>query len=135
MKDIPKVIPKAGKNVPKAGKVDNDDAEHYLEPRKIEYEYNGHTNLVLPLEAMKTGVIYKGRCRNASYAYWNGEKFIHLRYKFGDTFLENIHHPVNDKHFDVFLVECEADETEEDVIELRTAINNMSDKQKEWYGG
>jgi hypothetical protein len=125
-----KVIPKtAQKNV------DNDADEHYLEPREIEYEYNGHTELVLPLDAMKTGVIYKGQCRNAVHAYWNGKKFIHQRYKMGTTFLEDINHPVNDTRFDVFLVKCEADETDADVIELRNAINNMTDQEKEWYCG
>ena len=49
-----KVTKKVAKNV----QPDTDD--HYLEPRKIEYEYNGHTELVMPLNAMKTGVIYKG---------------------------------------------------------------------------
>ena len=51
------------------------------------------------------GKYYKGHCRNAEEARWNGEVFIHWRTKFGNTFLEEIKHPEDEQHFDVFVVE------------------------------
>lgn len=55
------------------------------------------------------GVYYKGRCRNATIARWDGERevFVHWRKKFNNTFLETIKHPEDEQHFDVFVVEEE----------------------------
>ena len=56
---------------------------------------------------LEHGAYYTGRCRNASEARWNAERecFVHWRTKFGSTFTEEIKHPEDDKHFDVFVVE------------------------------
>jgi len=99
-------------------------------------EYNGIMCTIIPLEEMERGVIYKGRCRNATHAYWNGIKFIHLRTKFGETFFEEIDHPEMepDPRVDIFVVEDNADETDPDVIQLREAINNMTEWNKQYYG-
>lgn len=53
------------------------------------------------------GFYYKGRCRNAVVARWNGElqKFIYRRHKFGNTFLEEICCPEDDHIWDVFYAE------------------------------
>ena len=53
------------------------------------------------------GAYYKGQCRNASIARWDGskERFVHWRTKFGHTFLEEICHPEDDQIYDVFVVE------------------------------
>ena len=51
------------------------------------------------------GAYYKGRCRNANEARWNGSVFIHWREKFDRIFLEEISHPEDDDVFDVFVVE------------------------------
>ena len=60
------------------------------------------------------GQYYKGRCRNASVARWDAtqERFVHWRTKWGSKFTEEICHPDDDQHFDVFVVEapCEAQE-------------------------
>lgn len=47
---------------------------------------------------------YKGICRNADEAVWcaDTEKFIYMRTKFNTTFPETIHHPDDDKVYDVF---------------------------------
>jgi hypothetical protein len=57
------------------------------------------------------GAYYYGRCRNATIARWNAktEKFFYFRNKFGETFIEEICHPEDDKLYDVFIVEKEID--------------------------
>jgi hypothetical protein len=57
------------------------------------------------------GAYYYGRCRNATIARWNGDlqRFLYFRRKFGETFIEEICHPEDDKAFDVFIVEKEID--------------------------
>lgn len=51
------------------------------------------------------GAYYEGECRNANVARWNGkqEVFIHWRTKWGQKFLEEIKHPDDEKHYDVFI--------------------------------
>ena len=56
----------------------------------------------IPKEELEKGETYIGNCRNASYARWNGEMFLHWRNKFGQTFLEGICCPEDDKIYDVF---------------------------------
>ena len=99
----------------------------------IEYEYNGRLRMIIPLAEMETGVYYAGDCRNATHAYWNGLRFIHLRTKWGDTFLEGIEHPENEQRYDVFLVDRPADHTDPDVVALKTAIDCMDPNTKEYY--
>lgn len=52
-----------------------------------------------------TGGYYKGRCRNAEIARWNGTVFIYLRTKFGLRFFEEIHAPEDETRYDVFLAQ------------------------------
>lgn len=55
-------------------------------------------------EQLEHGEYYAGTCRNASVARWDGKKetFTHWRTKFGATFLEEIKHPEDEFHYDVF---------------------------------
>lgn len=48
------------------------------------------------------GAYYRGRCRNAELARWDGAKFHHWRTKFGNRFIETINHPEDDNGFDCF---------------------------------
>lgn len=66
----------------------------------------------IPVADLVHGAYYEGRCRNATVARWNANigKFVHWRTKFGETFLEEINHPENDKQFDVFVVQREIPE-------------------------
>lgn len=66
---------------------------------------------------LKHGAYYGGRCRNASVARWdaNIQAFRHFRTKFGETFVEEIKHPEDDQHFDVFVVECEIQAPEREI--------------------
>lgn len=79
----------------------------------IKYSYNGREYDIIPLSEMKVDVVYEGFCRNASYALWNGERFIHLRTKWTATFLEDISHPENEEHYDVFMVQKVAEECDD----------------------
>ena len=60
---------------------------------------------MIPKKDLKSGAYYKGSCRNANVAQWDGREgvFYHLRTKFGSTFAESIPHPEDDKGFDVFI--------------------------------
>jgi hypothetical protein len=58
----------------------------------------------VPKRHLEDGAYYVGRCRNANIARWSAakNKFVHWRTKFGSTFLEEISHPDDEKHYDVF---------------------------------
>jgi hypothetical protein len=66
---------------------------------------------------LEHGAYYAGRCRNANEARWdaNIQRFVHWRTKFGHRFLEEICHPEDDKHFDVFVVEAKLDRPEREI--------------------
>lgn len=57
------------------------------------------------------GSYYSGTCRNASEARWDKDHnhFVYWRYKFGETFLEEIDHPEDDRGFDTFKPEQKLD--------------------------
>jgi hypothetical protein len=61
---------------------------------------------VIPKNKLIVGQYYRGGCRNAEVARWNGKYFLYWRYKFGDCFLEEICHPEDDKHYDVFYAQA-----------------------------
>lgn len=46
---------------------------------------------MLPKKDMVAGLYYKGFCRNTYVAMWDGNKFIHIRNKFG-YYVETIEH-------------------------------------------
>ncbi len=58
---------------------------------------------LIPKNDLVVGAIYKGRCRNANYALWKGDRFEYIREKFGAEFLEDIMHPEDDNGFDLFV--------------------------------
>lgn len=61
---------------------------------------------ILSKAALVDGAYYIGRCRNATIARWSAahQSFFHWRKKFDRIFVEEIKHPVDDDHFDVFRV-------------------------------
>jgi hypothetical protein len=63
-------------------------------------------------EDLIKGAYYKGVCRNATVARWDGEKFHHWRTKFNIKFLETINCPEDDDIFDVFVTERKLDDSE-----------------------
>ena len=66
---------------------------------------------------LEHGAYYVGRCRNATEARWDANKnrFVHWRTKFGHKYLEEICHPEDNKHFDVFVVEKKTEIIAEDI--------------------
>lgn len=57
----------------------------------------------IPKKELVIGKTYNGFCRNASEAVWNGKVFTYKRYKFGDTFDEDINHYEDDDGYDLFI--------------------------------
>lgn len=57
----------------------------------------------IPKKELVIGKTYNGFCRNASKAVWNGKVFTYKRYKFGDTFDEDINHYEDDDGYDLFI--------------------------------
>jgi hypothetical protein len=70
---------------------------------------------MIPKQDLKHGHYYKGTCRNAAIARWNGEEelFYHFRVKFGTTFIETINCPEDDDKYDVFTAEEDLTERHE----------------------
>lgn len=59
----------------------------------------------IPKEELIPFAYYKGKCRNAPIAWWDGKKFHYLRSKFGNIFAEEIECPENDRGYDVFFAQ------------------------------
>ena len=59
----------------------------------------------IPKENLIPFAYYKGKCRNAPIAMWDGKKFFYIRRKFIDTFVEEINCPEDDRGFDVFFAQ------------------------------
>lgn len=57
----------------------------------------------IPKKDLIVGKTYKGRCRNASEAVWLGDKFEYVRYKWGNSFKEQINHFEDDNGYDLFI--------------------------------
>jgi uncharacterized protein (DUF433 family) len=78
-------------------------AVHLIQSRSHD-EFTGRP--ILPKDQLRHGAIYKGRCRNATIARWNGDEqcFYHWREKFGEVFIETIKYPTGEQEpwWDVF---------------------------------
>lgn len=61
----------------------------------------------IPKTQLIDGAYYRGECRNADVARWDGfrERFFYWRTKFGDKYVEEICCPEDDDHYDVFVAE------------------------------
>ncbi len=68
-------------------------------------------------ENLRDGAYYKGTCRNAEVARWNGaeETFYHYRYKFGTRFIECIRCPEDEQRYDVFFAIEEIETPDEEI--------------------
>ena len=71
----------------------------------------------IPKSKLVKGKKYKGSCRNAGEAVWDGEHFIYRRFKFGCEFDEKINHFEDDNGYDLFvpIAECRDGEAGEHV--------------------
>lgn len=61
---------------------------------------------------LEHGRHYAGRCRNARIARWHAgvQAFVYMREKFGHRFPEEIRHPEDERHYDVFLAVAALDD-------------------------
>lgn len=68
-------------------------------------EQEAHRKGMIEKKDLINGAYYEGECRNADVARWNGKKevFVYLRTKFNETFPEEIKHPDDENHYDVFI--------------------------------
>jgi hypothetical protein len=58
---------------------------------------------IIPKKDLKKNTYYRGKCRNAKVALWNGFEFVHMRYKFGSFLLDSVNHLEDDDGFDLFV--------------------------------
>lgn len=78
-------------------------------PKVSKEEYNTIVipNLIkwgaIPKSKLEVGKSYKGYCRNANEAIWNGKKFEYIREKFGFKYTEVINHFEDDNGLDLFV--------------------------------
>lgn len=86
--------------------------KHLGFPRKTAFEtedeYKNHIqNMInagaIPLNKLEINKKYKGICRNADEAIWNGENFVYIRTKFNMKFEEKINHFEVEEYFDAFI--------------------------------
>lgn len=85
---------------------------------KMTYEYrigDPPKGAWIPKENLEADAWYEGKCRNASYARWDGIRFHYLRHKFGEKFWEEIECPEDDRGFDVFFAFRKLDGKPEDL--------------------
>lgn len=69
----------------------------------FDYHGNGKPFDILDKSELVVGQMYKGMCRNATEALWNGTTFEYEREKFKTTYTEKLPHPEDDQGFDVFM--------------------------------
>ena len=88
---------------------DNYPHQHPLEffsfsimPDEIEFT-RAYSLGMIRKEDLVVGKYYKGNCRNASVAKWNGSKFDYMRYKWGSYYKDSLCYPTDEDHFDVFI--------------------------------
>jgi hypothetical protein len=67
---------------------------------------------------LEDGRYYRGECRNASVARWCAElqAFVHWTFTMGGWHLDLIHHPDDEKRYDVFLAFERVEPSADDVI-------------------
>lgn len=57
----------------------------------------------IPKSELEVGKEYKGVCRNAHKAIWDGKKFWYMRTKFETSYKESINHYEDDDGYDLFV--------------------------------
>lgn len=67
-------------------------------------------------EDLVVGMYYKGNCRNASVAKWDGSKFDYMRYKWGSYYKDSLCYPMDEDHFDVFIPWAVVEPIEKEII-------------------
>jgi hypothetical protein len=90
-------------------------------------DMNNTMKLYVPKTDLKIGAFYYGSCRNASIARWEGEKFKHLRTKFGDEFFETIFHFEDDNGYDLFMPYFELEDEDKELPWIQDELEKYED--------
>jgi len=75
-------------------------------PSKDSFDLNAYYDAgVIKKDDLIDGAYYQGLCRNSDVAKWDNGKncFVYMRYKFGNTFAEDINNISDDNGYDLFL--------------------------------
>lgn len=83
-------------DIPNLPCVDKDKWDNFYVPHLIRCG-------AIPKDELEINCFYKGSCRNAEIAMWNGTKFVYHRTKFGHKYTEQINHFQDDDGFDLFV--------------------------------
>lgn len=71
---------------------------------------------IIAKKDLKKNTYYRGKCRNAKVALWNGFEFVHMRYKFG-YYIDSVNHLEDDNGYDLFVpVRIEENPSETEII-------------------
>lgn len=81
---------------PSIPRVSQDEYDNIVVPHLIKWG-------AIPKSKLEVGKTYKGYCRNADEAIWNGKKFEYIREKFGFKYTEVINHFEDDNGLDLFV--------------------------------
>jgi hypothetical protein len=73
---------------------------------------------VIPKKDLIIGNYYLGRCRNASVAKWDGDKFLYMRNKFGHWSIDKINHMEDDNGYDLFVPLKVVEPTEKQIVNI-----------------
>lgn len=92
------------------------------------YQEAVRLDMFIPQSKLVAGEFYLGDCRNSSWAYYTGEKFIYWRRKFGDEFLEAIEAVENDCGYDVFVPHKKYEISDEERAEFNQALLKFNQK-------
>jgi guanosine-3',5'-bis(diphosphate) 3'-pyrophosphohydrolase len=58
---------------------------------------------IVPKKDLIKNKYYKGKCRNATVALWNGFEFVYMRSKYGHYYIDEVNHLEDDNGYDLFV--------------------------------
>lgn len=83
-------------DIPEIPKVSEETYKEYIIPNLIRCG-------AIPKSKLIEGKTYLGSCRNTNKAIWNGSCFEYDRFKFGETYLDQVNHFEDDDGYDLFI--------------------------------
>lgn len=77
-------------------------------------------DVFLPKEQLVKNQYYRGKCRNATVAVWDGFNFWYMRTKWNTIYPEAIHAPEDDETYDVFYAFEPVTPVPEEIVDIIT---------------
>lgn len=87
-----------------------------VEPAEIEFT-RAYSLGMIRKEDLVVGKYYEGKCRNASVARWDGNKFEYMRCKWGSYYKDEVSYPSDEAYFDVFIPWTVADSSDAEIVD------------------